>query len=354
MLGVDGGNTKTLAAVADASGRTCGEGRGGTADIYNAATPDDAIAAIEAAVSEALAVAGIAADELDAAVFSLAGADWPEDFALLEAALRERLGLAVAPLVVNDALGALRGGSPDWTGIAVVSGTYNAIGARHPDGRVFHLGFWPDAAGGRELGREALRAVYHAALDMGPATVLTERALALYGAGDPIGLLYEFTRRGGLEEHEKDRLAPVVLDAADEGDAVARAIVADEGPRARPPGARLRRRRSTSRSRARASCSPAASSATRPTGSPTRRWPSCPGRWRSAIPRRRSPARCCSRSTGSPKEGAQHGRDSPGGREQGLPRRRRSPSTTSTWRSATASSWSSSARPAAGSRRCCG
>jgi N-acetylglucosamine kinase-like BadF-type ATPase len=229
VLGVDGGNTKTLAAVADASGRTCGEGRGGRADIYNAATPDDAIAAIDAAVSEALAGAGIAAEELDAAVFSLAGADWPEDFALLESALRERLGLAVAPLVVNDSLGALRGGSPDWTGIAVVSGTYNAIGARHPDGRAFHLGFWPDAAGGRELGREALRAVYHAELDMGPATVLTERALALYGAGDPIGLLYEFTRRGGLEEHEKDRLAPVVLDAADEGDAVARAIVAAKG-----------------------------------------------------------------------------------------------------------------------------
>lgn len=229
VLAVDGGNTKTLAAVADESARTRGAGRSGTADIYNAPTPDVAIAAIEVAVDEALAEAGIAAHELDAAVFSLAGADWPEDFALLEPALRERLALSVSPLVVNDALGALRGGSPDWTGIAVVSGTYNAIGARHPDGRVFHLGFWPDAAGGRELGREALRAVYHAALDMGPATVLTERALALYGASDAIGLLYHFTRRGGLEEHEKDRLAPVVLDAADEGDAVARAIVAGRG-----------------------------------------------------------------------------------------------------------------------------
>jgi N-acetylglucosamine kinase-like BadF-type ATPase len=229
VLGVDGGNTKTLAAVADGSGRTYGQGRAGPGDIYNAATPEAALAAIATAVGEALAGAGIAADELDAAVFSLAGADWPEDFALLEAALPERLGLRVAPLVVNDALGALRGGSPDWTGIAVVSGTYNAIGARHPDGRVFHLGFWPDAAGGRELGRDALRAVYHAELDMGPATVLTERALALYGAGDALGLLYEFTRRGGLAEREKDRLAPVVLDAADDGDAVAQAIVAGRG-----------------------------------------------------------------------------------------------------------------------------
>jgi N-acetylglucosamine kinase-like BadF-type ATPase len=229
VLAVDGGNTKTLAAVADESARTRGVGRSGTADIYNAPTPDVAIAAIEAAAREALEGAGIDPADLDAAVFSLAGADWPEDFTLLEAALRERLELPIAPLVVNDAIGALRGGSPDWTGIAVVSGTYNAVGARRPDGRIFHLGFWPDAAGGRELGREGLHAVYRAELGIGPPTVLTERALALYGAGDPIGLLYEFTRRGGLEEHEKDRLAPVVLDAADEGDAVARAIVDERG-----------------------------------------------------------------------------------------------------------------------------
>jgi N-acetylglucosamine kinase-like BadF-type ATPase len=229
VLAVDGGNTKTLAAVADESARTRGAGRSGSADIYNAPTPDVAIAAIEAAAGEALGGAGIDAAELDAAVFSLAGADWPEDFALLEAALRERLALPVAPLVVNDAIGALRGGSPDWTGIAAVSGTYNAVGARHPDGRVFHLGFWPDGVGGRDLGREGLDAVYRAALDLGPATVLTERALALYGAGDAIALLHEFTRRGGLEEHEKDRLAPVVLDAADDGDPVARAIVEEKG-----------------------------------------------------------------------------------------------------------------------------
>jgi N-acetylglucosamine kinase-like BadF-type ATPase len=66
-------------------------------------------------------------------------------------------------------------------------------------------------------------------MDMGPQTVLTERALELWGASDPFDLLYRFTRRGGLEEHEPDRLAPLLLDAADAGDAVAQAIVADKG-----------------------------------------------------------------------------------------------------------------------------
>ncbi len=229
MLAVDGGNTKTLAAVAAPDGRTLGAGKGGMSDIYNAPTPDVAIDAMASAARDALARASLAPDALRAAVFSLAGADWPEDFALLRGALRERLGLPVAPLVVNDAIGALRGGSPDWTGVSVVSGTYNAVGARHPDGRVFHLGFWPDGAGGRHLAKAGLRAVYHEALRMGPPTAISRRALTLFGARDAIDLLHAFTRRGGLEEHEADRLAPAVLDVADAGDAVAQTIVARMG-----------------------------------------------------------------------------------------------------------------------------
>jgi N-acetylglucosamine kinase-like BadF-type ATPase len=229
VLGVDGGNTKTLAAVADGKGATRGTGRGGPSDIHNAQTPERAIDAIEAAANQALATAGVAATQIEAATFSLAGADWPEDFALLERSLHERLGLPAAPQVVNDALGALRGGSPDWSGISVVSGTYNAVGARHADGRVFHLGFWPDGAGSRHLARAGLRAIYNHALGMAPPTVLTERALALFGASDALGLLHAFTRRGGMAEEESDRLTPVLLDAADEGDAVAREIVAESG-----------------------------------------------------------------------------------------------------------------------------
>jgi N-acetylglucosamine kinase-like BadF-type ATPase len=229
VLAVDGGNTKTIAVVADAGGRALGAGRGGCSDIYNTPTPADAIDTIVAAAEDALARAQVLGSEIEAAAFSLAGADWPEDFTLLERVLRERLALSEPPLIVNDALGALRVGTPDWTGVSIVCGTYNAIGARHPDGRLFHLGFWPDGAGGRDIARAGLRAVYHAALGMGPATTLTERALTLYEAADAIALLHKFTRRGGLAESEKDRLAPVVLDAADAGDAVAQAIVADKG-----------------------------------------------------------------------------------------------------------------------------
>jgi len=228
VLAVDGGNTKTLAVVADEGARVLGTGRGGCGDIYGAGSPDAALGAIAGAVSVALAEAGLEPAALDAAAFSLAGADWPEDFELLDRELRERLGLRPPPVVVNDALGALRAGSPGWTGLAVVAGTYNAIGARH-EGRTFHVGFWPDGAGGRHLGDEALRAVYRADLGLGGRTVLSERAFALYGVPDATALLHAFTRRGGLGEAEGDRMAPVVIDAADAGDPVATEIVTGKG-----------------------------------------------------------------------------------------------------------------------------
>jgi N-acetylglucosamine kinase-like BadF-type ATPase len=228
VLGVDGGNTKTIAVVADETGRTLGTGLGPCSDIYNAG-PDTGIEAVAAAAADALDSAGVAAADLTAATFSQAGADWPEDFALLERRLPERLGLSVPPLVVNDALGALRGGAPDWIGVSIVAGTYNAVGARRGDGRVFHLGFWPDGAGGRNISQDGLHAIYRASLDLGPATALSERAFALYGADDAIDLLHEFTRRDGLTDADVDRFAPVVLEAADAGDAVAQAIVAEKG-----------------------------------------------------------------------------------------------------------------------------
>jgi N-acetylglucosamine kinase-like BadF-type ATPase len=225
VLGVDGGNTKTIAVVADADGSVLAIGRDGCADIYGAESPEAALRAIEGAVAPALAAAG----PVDAAAFSLAGADWPEDFSFIECELRARLSLPGAVIVVNDALGALRAGSADWSGIALVAGTGNAVGARHPDGRVFHLGFWPDGGGARGLGRNGLRAVYRSDLGIGPPTALTERALAMYDVPDPLALMHALTRRGGPGKLAADRFAAAVLDAADDGDAVAVAIVATEG-----------------------------------------------------------------------------------------------------------------------------
>jgi len=232
VLATDGGNTKTHVALADRAGRVLAAARGPASDMYGRGSAEVAIEVLVTTARSALGAAGAAPADLGASVWSLAGADWPEDHALLERELAARLGAPCAPLVVNDALGGLRTGAPDYVGISIVCGTFNAIGARSRDGRTFHLGFWPDRAGGFDLGHEALRAVYRHGLDLGPATALTERALALFEAESVLALLHAFTRREGrLSLRQAERLAPVLLDLADAGDAVATAIVRESGGR---------------------------------------------------------------------------------------------------------------------------
>ena len=227
LLGVDGGNTKTLALVVLEDGSVVGVGRAGCADIHNAPSPDDGLDEIAQACSRALEAAGASAADLAAAAFSLAGADWPEDFERIRDGLEARLDGGPEPVVVNDAIGALRSGTDDGVGVAAVAGTGGAIGARNGRGEIFHLGFWPDGTGAYTLGSDALNAVWRAAIGVGPETSLTERALAHWGYEDPIELLHGLTRIDGRGDPRRDRsrFAYAVLDAATEGDAVARGIV---------------------------------------------------------------------------------------------------------------------------------
>lgn len=225
LLGVDGGNTKTVALLADGDGTVLGRGSGGCGDIHNAAGPEAALVEIARATTSALGDAGATTGDLAAAAFSLAGADWPEDFPFLRTELRSRLGLRDEPEVVNDAVGGLRCGTDDTVGVAVVIGTYAAVAGRSDAGKLFHLGFWPDSTGAHALGTQALAAVWRHMLELGPQTSLLDRALARWGCADAVELLHAFTRIGGLEELEADRFADAVLDEADAGDPVARTVV---------------------------------------------------------------------------------------------------------------------------------
>ena len=228
VIGVDGGNTSTTAVVVDGSGTVVGVGDGGCTDIYGVSSPPEALAELDRVVARALRHAGCDPADLRAGVFSLAGADWPEDHDYLRGHLRKR-SFGFEPVVVNDSLGGLRLGSRAWEGIAVICGTGNAVGARRRDGTCFHLGFWPDTVGAATLSQAALDAVLRHHLDLGPPTSLTDRALGLYGAADPIDLQHRFTGRDGLGRTDLVRMSPVLLDEADRRDEVALEIATAAG-----------------------------------------------------------------------------------------------------------------------------
>jgi len=229
VLGVDGGNTKTVALVARGDGTVVGSGRGGCSDIYNAPSFEAAVEEIDGAVRAALPE-GSSVGDVATAVFSLAGADWDEDIAELTAAVGTIVPRATVS-VINDAIGALRAGTEDGVGVSVVVGTGGCVGSVGHDGRVWHSSWWALDTGAWAIGGDALRAVYNAELAVGPQTALTAAALELFEVESVEEVLHEFTRRGGRHSWDAAHLAPSVLLAAHAGDGVAAAIVLEHGVR---------------------------------------------------------------------------------------------------------------------------
>lgn len=231
ILGVDGGNTKTIAIVATTSGHILGAGRAGRSDIYNTPSEEDALQEIAHAVEQALQAAGATAHDLEAGAFSMAGADWPEDIDLLRRGMT-RFGFGRTIVIVNDAIGSLRAGTPDGVGVAITCGTGIAIGARSQDGREWYSGNWEIATGGVELGKQALVAIYEAHLGLGPQTSLTTGVLNFFDADSAENVLHYCTARN-TDRHwsHQAKLAPILLDEAANGDAVALSIVEAAGMR---------------------------------------------------------------------------------------------------------------------------
>jgi len=226
LLGVDGGATKTVALIADDEGRILGAGRSGSSDIHAAEDPWEAVDRVAVAVRQAAASAGVATAALGPCTFSLCGADWPEDAELYATGLMARLSLPALPVVLNDALGALRAGTPDGVGVSLVIGTGGAIGARGPDGRTWFSGFRLEPSGAVGLGRSAYELLLRGEYADGPVPAFQPAALAALDVPSVDALVHALTARDGLGEHGLGRLAAVLLEAEHEGDPQARAIVA--------------------------------------------------------------------------------------------------------------------------------
>ena len=237
VLAVDGGNTKTIAIVAALDGTILGTGRAGGSDIYNASTrgasfldtTEAAIANIEYAVVTALQAAQVKASDLISAVFNMAGADWPEDFALLETAMRSR-GYGRSLKIQNDAMGVLHAGVADNIGVSVICGTGAATGARGPDGRIWHSSMWQNQAqGGHQMSHKAFYAVIRSELGIDSPTTLKQYFLDYYGLDSVEELLHLLTGRLQRPTKRMDGLARILLDEADSGDRAAHQVVQEQG-----------------------------------------------------------------------------------------------------------------------------
>jgi N-acetylglucosamine kinase-like BadF-type ATPase len=131
-------------------------------------------------------------------------------------------------LITHDALIALAGATGGGPGIVTIAGTGSIAFGRNASGRTARAGGWGylfgDEGGAFDLVRHALRAALRHEEGWGPATALGEVLLAASGSPDVNHLMHRFYS----DEYPRDRiaaLAPLVNQAASEGDPIAREIL---------------------------------------------------------------------------------------------------------------------------------
>ena len=131
-------------------------------------------------------------------------------------------------LATGDERTALRGAFPDQAGIVLISGTGMIVVGRNANGREHRCGGWGwrlDGAGSAfDIGHEALQLSVKMADGRAPDGTLRQRlwdALSCRSAADLKALVV--SPNHGVADHA--RLAPLVDEAAAQGDAAARAIL---------------------------------------------------------------------------------------------------------------------------------
>lgn len=229
FLGVDIGNSKSHALIADENGICVGFGKAGPGS-WEAVGWAAAQQVLHNIVNQALKQAGIDRAAIAGAGFGYAGYDWPEDRPG-HVAIIESLDLAKAHYALgNDTLVGLMAGAAKGWGVVVVAGTSNNCRGRDRhgrEGRVTGTGSrFGEYGGAAEIVAKAIQAVAAAWTQRGPDTALSEAFVAQTGAADVSDLLAGLVRE---RYHLSPAAALLVFEVAAQGDPVTQEIIAWAG-----------------------------------------------------------------------------------------------------------------------------
>lgn len=229
VIGIDGGGTNTKCILADRSGKVLGQGASGPSNIQ-AVGVETGLKALDECIDRAFAAAGIERATVGSACLGLAGVDRPEALEVIHG-WSARGALAAHVTVANDATLLLAAGTPEGWGLAVIAGTGSIAFVKGPGGAIGRCGGWGyllgDEGSAYQVALNALRAACRAHDHVGPPTKLVEiflKRMSLTVPPDLIAAVY----RGPWDRSAIAGMAPLVLDAAAAGDAVAREIVMQE------------------------------------------------------------------------------------------------------------------------------
>jgi glucosamine kinase len=221
LLGIDGGATKTLAAVLDLEGQVLHVGKAGPSN-EDAVGGKAAVQALLAAASEALEGAGIAEDELAATVAAVAGTN----MASVERHVQQVRGDAW--IVVNDVIGAWATATGGGPGVAAIAGTGSNVFGVGSGGRSWRTGGWGhllgDEGSGYWLGVESIRAALRDRDASGPPTELSDAAREFFGC-DTVEAVASLVYSKPLTKGEISAFAVETANHAERGDQVAHELM---------------------------------------------------------------------------------------------------------------------------------
>lgn len=223
LLGIDGGATKTLAAVLDVARGELHIGRGGPSN-QDAVGVQAAGRALFDAADQALAGAGISDRELDGAVLAVAGTDTD---AVIAYVCRER-----SPdwIVVGDVVGAWATATGAQPGVGAISGTGSnvfGVGRVGTETRAWRAGGWGhllgDEGSGYWLGIQSIKAALRDREGSGPPTALSDAAMAFFEVAS-VEALAPLVYSKPLTKGEIAAFAIETAGLAERGDVVARSL----------------------------------------------------------------------------------------------------------------------------------
>lgn len=227
VLALDGGQTSTLAVIADLSGRLLAAGLGGPCNHFvEPGGPERFRRALEESIGQAKQALGLGRVRFACACFGCptGGAEGRRIIdSLVEAETFAFVGDQVTAFLAAHA------GQP---GVVVISGGGSVAYGEDGAGRTASVGGWGylmgDEGSGYDIARRALSAATRGSDGRGPQTALTQTIPRFLGYADLRALhrgIYSFA----VTRDQLASLATPVGRAARRGDAVARAILAQAG-----------------------------------------------------------------------------------------------------------------------------
>ncbi len=220
VMGIDGGATKTLAAVLDLETKALHLAHGGPSN-EDAVGVSAAVGALLQAADDALRLAAISAEDLGAAVLAVAGTDTDAVAEHVRAARTD------AWIVVNDVVAAWATATGAAPGLAAIAGTGSNVFGVGSDGRGWRAGGWGhllgDEASGYWLGIQSIKAALRDREASGPETALSDAAPAFFGVAS-VEAVASLVYSKPLTKSEIAGFAIETAKLAEDGDAVARAL----------------------------------------------------------------------------------------------------------------------------------